>query len=841
MNLWNWPTSHIPRITSILLALALPAGAEQQIMRMEATVSQSEIFLGEAAYLTLQVHGYQPELGQPDLRALPADVQLLGQQDQSHRSIQIINGVQKVTQFSGRTFTYRVQPHEAGTFRFVPITLLGPEGNPLPVNETSLQVHPIPQQEYVKLWIAAPTNHVIVDEDFEISFFVRIRKPPQPYQAYSPIPNGTNPHLHIPYLDLHPTEGLRSENLTQLLQRMVVQDGEAFRINDRVIGRDPFAGMFGRDQAARFRLPRQTDPENEAYYLYELKSRWSADREGTFAFGPVRFRGQVITDVSPQGQATQQNIYTIAEAVTVTVRTPPAAGRPATFLGATGAAFHIETSLDTQICQTGDPVTLTIDITGQGPAHRILAPRPATLAPLETEFRIQPEPTKTESITGGRRFSYMLRPRRPGTREIPPLEIAYFDLASRSYRTATSDPLPIRVNPGQELERETVTGTASGRMRIAISAAPGDLPPAPFTLAAPSPAPIIIPIVHIPLFLAGAVFLLLSLLAKWLPRHLPLLQAHLQQKQAFAKAIAALQQTPTNQPPVVILREYLTQTLGDAFAKGQTDTMQRILTEQGLDPETIHSIVHILTHDAYTGQTDESSPAQIQQLLQNIAKHIHPRKTKIKRLAQSHVLLLFGCLLAGAAIADNVSRFEQRRTHLLLLQARETTDFFLAAEALADQIDHGDRSPTVLYNLGTALLMGEQPALALPILQWAERRGATTWDVRRNMLVAQRMLTQDPTLQLPWIRKLLFWHYRLNISTRITLATTLFALLWVLGTLRWLWKRPTHGMLSTLTLLALLGASVIASLYAELQNEQNWPIQRRQIQRILALQQEDAP
>jgi len=811
---------------------------------MEATVTQSEIFLGEAAFLTLQVHNYQPGLGQPDLSALPADIDLLGQQDQSHQSIQIVNGVQQVTSFSGRTFTYRVQPRAAGTFRFAPMLLRRPDGQPLPVNTPTLLVRPIPVQDHVRIRVIAPQHDLMLDESFEVTLLLEIRKPPQPFQSYSPIPNGTTPHLQIPYLDLQPTQGLQSENITQLLQRMVVSEGEAFRINDRVIGRDPFAGMFGRDQAARFQLPRTTSRADDKYYQYTLTSRWSADREGTYTFGPVRFRGSVITAVSPQGQATREDIYALGPAATVRVQPPPAEGRPATFAGASGAGYRMETTLDTQVCQTGDPVTLTLTITGKGPVQRILSPRPATLAPLESDFRVQPEPSSSETIPDGRRFSYLIRPRRDGTLEIPALEMAYFDLDTRSYRIVTSDPLPIRVNPGPELPPDALPEATSGRIRIGSAAAPGDLPPAPFRMTPPEPAPIFRPAWHGTLALAGPLFLLFSLLARQLPRHLPALQARIRHRQAYTQALDALRsETSDPRDPVWVLRDYLHTRLGDAFQKGQRENMEKILQEHGIDATTRASLVTLLTESAYAG-TPDNAPARhagIRALLEQVERQIHPARSRRHGKVHARILLLLVTAFAASNLAHTISSFEQRRTNLLLLQAKDTTGFLQAAAALADQVDQGNRSPQVLYNLGTALLLGEQPAIALPLLQWAERRGVDAWSVRRNMLVARRMLAQDPALQLPWIRKLLFWHYRLPLPTRMTLLAILWSLLWIAGTLRWYWKRPVRTILPVLITMALLAASVLASLYAELQNEQIWPTQSKQIERILAHQQEDIP
>lgn len=830
------------RLYLLLFACSLcviPLQAEQQLLRMEAELTYDEIFLGEPTYLTLHVHGYQPSFGEPDLSAMPADIELLGQQDRSQQIVRIVNGVQQVTRFTGRTFTYRILPHETGTFAIGPIILEAPDGNPIPVNTPTLEVKSIPIQSYVELWVSAPTNTVIVDEEFDVTLFVRIRKLPPPFRAHSPM--HTVPHLRIPYLDLHPGEGLKSENITQLLQRILVREGESFRINDRVVGRDPFGGIFGREERARFRLPRVTDPDDNHYFRYELKSRWSADREGDYTFGPVRFHGNIITQVEPDGNAAQSEIYAIGDPVTVQVRNPPRTGRPPTFIGASGSRFSMETSLDTQICQAGDPVTLTIDITGDGSANRIRSPRPETLASLEADFRIQPEPIRTSSISGGRRFEYLIRPRQAGTWEIPPLEIAYFDLESRSYVTVQSDPLPIRVTPSEDLEHEMISGLPiRAQARHRFTAPPGDLPPAPFGVRSMDTARFFIPALHIPLLLLGPLVFLLACIKQWVPKHIPAIQAYMQRKRAFDNAMQQLQRSDCD--TVTILRTYLTTTLTQSFARGDTEAMRQDLQRLGLAASDIETVIEILTETAYAGQ-NKTDAAHIKKIIDSLARAQRARKMPfykhmLGKLGVGFMIMLTTGLTCLAQ-ADQIARFEERRSNLLLLRAQTPEEFIAVAHALADRIDQGNYHPVVLYNLGTALLLAEQPSLALPLLQWAERRGANTWSTRRNMLIAQRNLANDPTAQLPWIRSILFWHYRTSIPNRITIATSLFSLLWLWITIRRRYRHINWFILPTMGMLLLLAISIVASLYAEHQSRQDWQLQRRQIQRIYALHHEE--
>jgi hypothetical protein len=813
----------------------------QQTPSMEASVTYSEIFLGETVHLMLHVHGYQPSFGEPDLTGLDAETQLIGQQDRSQQSIQVINGIQKVQTFSGRIFTYRIRPNKVGTFQFAPIILRGPNNQPIPVNTPSVMVREIPVQDIVNIQIQAPTNQIIPDETFEISLQIDIRKPPVPYQSYSPIPNGTHPHLHIPFLQHPLQQGLQSQDITQLMQGMLVGEGEAFRINDQLLERDPFGGMFGRDQAALFRLPRSTPKDNPAYYRYTLTTDYTADREGDFQFGPVRFRGKIITNVTATGRADVDSLYAISPSAIVHVRNPPAQGRPATYLGASGSRLAIETSLDTQNCLTGDPVTLTIEVTGDGPIQRIRNPRPATFEPLAEDFRMQEEPTDTEIMQHGKRFSYLIRPKHPGTLEVPALRVSFFDLTSRTYRTVQSDPLPIRVNPNKELLGDSIANPTQGRIKITMSAISGNRPPAPFAQEKDkSRQTIFHPIAHIVLLLLGPMFLICSFAGKWVYKSSPAIQRARKRKVAYVHAIQTLSQS--KQDPGMIIREYLADMLNPCFLQGNAESMQQALHAGGIQGKLYKDTMKLITEDAYTGKASSSENNTVaREVLHNLCVHFKKTRKQGKLRFSLHPqiwLILLLCPLLPLQ-ANDVGEFEKKRSNQLILEGQETKDFLIAADALAARVSLGSRDPIILYNLGTALLMAEQPVLALPILQWSERRGAPAWNVRRNILVAQRMISQNPAQQLSWIRKLLFWHYGISVSTRISILLTLFTMIWIASTMRWLWKWPIRMMPLLYILLSFIAISVAASLYAEYQDEQDWPMQHDKIQRILNVYEKD--
>jgi hypothetical protein len=135
---------------------------------------------------------------------------------------------------------------------------------------------------------------------------------------------------------------------------------------------------------------------------------------------------------------------------------PP--GRPEPFSGMVGS-LRVEASLDRDSVEASDALTLTVRLSGDGNLRAV--PQPELGLPDDFEI-FPPEVDETigatsSGLSGTRTFEYVLIPRAPGTREIPPIRFGYYDLAAGGYRTAESAALPL-----------TVTGTAvdgSGALR----------------------------------------------------------------------------------------------------------------------------------------------------------------------------------------------------------------------------------------------------------------------------------------------------------------------------------------------------------------------------------------
>lgn len=169
------------------------------------------------------------------------------------------------------------------------------------------------------------------------------------------------------------------------------------------------------------------------------------DEPGVQSFGPV---GLAFTLV--QGREERRYSAT-AEPVTVDIRPLPEQGRPASFNGVVGAC-EIEAAISDATTRVGDPITLSVRIKGELPPARLPAPPIDQQPALTDAFRFASNGWVDGGEQGGGRvYSITIRPRTPDLKEIPAIELPYFDPASAEYRIARSKPIPIKVEGTREV------------------------------------------------------------------------------------------------------------------------------------------------------------------------------------------------------------------------------------------------------------------------------------------------------------------------------------------------------------------------------------------------------
>ena len=574
-------------LLSPLLFLALPAFAD---VALKVTSSRPSIYLGESFNLTIEVNGADRGLDAPDLSAFPPSaVQFLGQHSNSRSSISIINGRMTRESFEGRVFAYQVKPPKEGLFRAGPVRVTV-AGKTYTDPGVTVQVAGLEKQETVIAAVTASSTSVLVEEPFVVTLSVAVAELPDPYaESNEPLHPNLLPQLAADFLEIRQdTPGLKGPDLNQLLNGLIDQSGRqpGFAINDYKT-RDMSSGfgqLFGGDdpfrpRPIRFRLPpKRITLNGKKYREYTLSLTYTPTKEGEFTFGPLSFKGSVVTGVSADRQAVTKDIYTIGPAVTVRVVPPPDEGRPEWFTGSVGKNMQVSAAFDATVCKVGDPLTLTLELTGPVSVSNLRTPILNLQPDLTKDFRIYDDNVSADTLPNGKRFKYRVRPTREGTLEFPPIKLAYYDTAARAYTTVTTAPVPIQARATTQIATaadsgaENITGVLNSQTRPL---------PAGITLDAQGTRnDPFLPPRRVTLFVlfAGPVFCLLASLFSPLTAFVKVLRARRRRSGALHRAHSALRQARSPEHATRAVRAYLADRLdvaGSALTPAEAASLLR--------------------------------------------------------------------------------------------------------------------------------------------------------------------------------------------------------------------------------------------------------------------------
>ncbi len=137
-----------------------------------------------------------------------------------------------------------------------------------------------------------------------------------------------------------------------------------------------------------------------------------------------------------------------SETVPLVVVDPPAAGRPADFTGAVGR-LSLEAHVDSGTAKVGDPLVLTVRVTGDGNVS--FFPRPEVRVPwgqlVPAEERVQLDSSATV-VRGAKEFDWVITPARSGEVEVPQIRYPFFNPYTERYELAVTTPQRVSVAPG---------------------------------------------------------------------------------------------------------------------------------------------------------------------------------------------------------------------------------------------------------------------------------------------------------------------------------------------------------------------------------------------------------
>lgn len=847
MSVRPFKSASIMSALSIIMTLSiLPiTAAVAQTPTLTVRPDRDQIYIGESFNLHVTVNGADAGLETPDLSALTgnATTALLGSQSNSRRSVSLINGRFSRESVLGRTFVFQVRPRREGTFTPGPVTLHH-DGRTLSASGPPVTVTGITRQSRVVGTLTASTTAALVDEPFRITFALAIAPLPPPYQEIEPIHANRPPRIEAAFLNIAEIKGLRQPDLHTLLSeraRAASSQTSAFHINEYQhsgFDMNDFFSFNTGPRPIRFRFePTREDRGGTNYWVYSLTLDYTPQTEGDYTFGPLIFKGPLLTGVNPDRSDRFTEIFAVAPAVTVRVTPPPEKGRPEWFIGTVGRGLTAHAALDAAVCKVGDPLTLTLDVNGAISLSNLRPPLLALQEDLTRDFRIYDDSVSTASTDSGKRFTWRVRPIHAGTLEFPPIRLAYYDTAANAYVTVATQPIPVQARPTTQVVSDALD-TGGSRLALRSDDAPR---PAAITLATePSP---LLPPTHLvwPLLAGGPAALLAVLGGRFVWRRRRSLRRSVRRRSAAARARRTLAAATGPAAIAAALRAYLGERLGVPSQALTPPEIARLLTANGVADEAATACSALLERlDEALYRPGASATAvgdEAADLVTAIETALTTRR-RSDRTTSLVSLLLLGSLAAisvHASVHDASRAFTWERANARMATARTPADFHEAARAYNDLVRKGDTRGATFYNLGTALLLAGDAPNAISALSRAERRLGSTTATRTNLRLAYGLLeaptadfspqTLPPAAPLFWTHTAFFWHYEFPCRHRVLAALAGWVLLFAALLLRLARPAAARPLLyAGLFLFAVFGASATVSILQEFRDTQTWSV-----------------
>ena len=142
----------------------------------------------------------------------------------------------------------------------------------------------------------------------------------------------------------------------------------------------------------------------------------------------------------------------------IVVRELPRVGKPASFGGAVGRGFSLAVEADRTVVRTGDPIELTLTLSGDGNLPSAGLPDLAKAGLSPDLFSLNASRPAGLVEEGKKVFSVTIRADQAGISELPPIEYSWFDPEAEAYRSTTSDPIALSVKQGETVGTSSIVG-----------------------------------------------------------------------------------------------------------------------------------------------------------------------------------------------------------------------------------------------------------------------------------------------------------------------------------------------------------------------------------------------
>jgi len=427
------------RILTIVCASCF-VSSQAIAQRAHIQISAGPYFQGQAVDVHLVVEDFE-ESPTPEVEvASPRDARLdfVAVSPSTRSSISIVNGRMTQTREVRFVYQYRFVAAAAGVFVVGPFHVVQ-GATQRTTGPLQLEVRPLGKSDRVGIEARWPRGEVFPGQRFDVelewSFEAELEARMRDYRIEVPIFNRGD---LFRYID-QPTERGDTELKVQTAGGPISLKAE---VSERSVNGRLFKFVTAKRTLVALR-PGSFDFAGSTVVVEEV-TRWRRDLFGQRTPQSVR------------------KLPTIDDARSLVVRDVPRAGRPASYAGAIGRGFSLESSADRSVLQAGDPIELTLVLHGDGNLDGAGLPDLATGGGLSPEhFRIPPGVQGGVVKDGSKTFRIQLRVLDAGVREIPPIPYSYFDTEKKSYVTVASRPIALSVRRARVITADDVVSGAA--------------------------------------------------------------------------------------------------------------------------------------------------------------------------------------------------------------------------------------------------------------------------------------------------------------------------------------------------------------------------------------------
>ncbi|MFH1760927.1 MAG: BatD family protein [bacterium] len=421
---------------------------------VSVSINQNQILLGDSILLTITING----VDNPQAPELPKmedfTVKFRGTRQQSFSSFTVViqgKTMEQKNTGGGYGFDYELTPKKSGELT-IPSFMVQTAGKSFQANPIEITVLEQTQRsEDIFVSVEADKTEVYLGEKILVTFNWYVNKNIQGYR------------VQIPWL-----EGLKN---------FIVVDPEIEENKNyqRI--------LVNSDQQVLATKTREFY-KGQAYTVISLQRILTPITQGHYTLEPVFVKCDVVTgyqrnsrpsslfnDFFDSGmddffslgrKAVTEPFSTRSQPLPLLVRDLPQENQPQNYQGAVGN-FEFSVEANPLILKVGEPLTLTMKVSGTGNIDQITLPKIPDLAAFKS---YEPESKtnitqQSNTLIGDKVFEKVLIPKVKGEYKIPQIEFTFFNPQLKEYQTIKRGPFQIQV-AAQEREKEIQVIALSG-------------------------------------------------------------------------------------------------------------------------------------------------------------------------------------------------------------------------------------------------------------------------------------------------------------------------------------------------------------------------------------------